>query len=103
MDVVDLLIDHPAAPEWFCFETFLPNLMSIFSYGKAKSTSRFNKILGSFALQVATEFNDAAVLRIGNEVEVIRHQHIGNELSRPLFIKFVELLKKGNAAGYLSC
>ena len=87
MGVIDLLIDHPATPQWLSFETLLPNLMSVTSYWKLESLGSLNNGLGCFAFQVATELDDFSIARIGNEVKVIGHQDVGDEFGGPLFLK----------------
>jgi hypothetical protein len=37
----------------------------------------------AFALEISTEFSDPTVTRVNNEMKVIWHQHIGDQLCRP--------------------
>ena len=70
MNVIDLLPNHPTAPQRHCLETFLPDLSAeSHAYRLASGENTFC----SKALESADEFLDATVARIADQVKVIGH------------------------------
>jgi Ca2+/Na+ antiporter len=77
MNVVDLLPDHPTAPQRNCFETLLPDLMTFLAFRKSEPSSALQNCLGSVPLQIASKLPYAAIAWIHDQMKVIRHQNIG--------------------------
>ena len=60
--------------------------MSFIRLFKNKASVSLNDCLSCNRLQVAGEFLDPAVTWIGNEVEMIGHQNISDQLAGPIAI-----------------
>ena len=76
--------------------------MSFLGFGKAKANGCLHHGFGSATLEIASKLYYAAIARIGDQVEVIRHQYIGNQLAGPVLIESLELSEKGLTACWLS-
>jgi hypothetical protein len=101
MDVIDLLLDHPSTPEWPGLKAFLPDLMTILRLREFEAAVYFHDLFGGLTLQVATEFLDATISGIGDEVKMIRHQDIRDQFSRPPLIQLFELFEKNSTTNFL--
>ncbi len=85
MNVIDLLPDHPGAPQRQRFEAVLPNLMC--KGGPSLKSLVFGYIDDSSCcntLQRACETCDIAITRIKYEMKMIRHKNIRNQLAWPV-------------------
>ncbi len=82
MNVIDLLPDHPSAPQRLSFETFLPNLMRRAVMGilnREKPPARnVNDIGGSDSFQLTDKFLNSSVFGIYYQMNVVRHEHISD-------------------------
>ena len=72
--------------------------MTFVCFGKSKATGCLHNGLGRSTLEIASKLFYAAVARVGDQVEVIWHQHIGNQLAGPVLIECLELDEKSPAA-----
>ena len=82
MNVIDLLPDHPRAPKRQSFEAVLPNLMyKAVSSLKSLVLSYVNDSSRRNTLQSTRESLDIAISRIQDQMKVIRHQNIRDQLS----------------------
>ena len=89
MDVVDLLPDHPQAPERKCLEAFLPHLVNRsirvrLLQQEASAASKLDDSSRRKTLQRTAKASDVSVTRIDYEVEVFWHDYIGNQLTGPI-------------------
>jgi len=73
MNVVDLLPDHPTAPQPNRFEALLPNLMAVSVRRKSNSSGRFDDRFGRKTLEPSDEFFNLAIARVTYQVKMIRH------------------------------
>jgi hypothetical protein len=78
MDVINLLPNHPMTPQRHRLETLLPDLAA--------------KAVRNKTFYCPYEFTDSPVARIADQVEVVRHQHIGDKFTWPFVILVIEFL-----------
>ena len=108
MNVIDLLPDHPRAPQRQSFKALLPNLMcKAIALLKSFVVSYVDDAFRRNTLQRARESCDISITRIQYEVKVIWHKNIRDQLTWPvkqeMRASFEEyftasiLLKDGNA------
>ena len=77
MDVVDLLPNHPCAPERYRFETLLPDMKRAFGILlEIDAVCCLDNVFGLETFELSGEFLDPSVFWINNQMSVIRHQHI---------------------------
>src|SRR5438445_230844 len=87
MNVVDLLPDHPLAPQRNRFEAFLPNLVTICMYPKSNLFAYPDNTPCREALERAYEFLDSTIARITYQMKMIRHQYVSDQLGGPLLVQ----------------
>src|SRR5438552_6288541 len=73
MNVIDLLPDHPAAPQRQGFEAFLPDLMTICIGVKSKSLADSDNAFSRKTLERTYELLNSAIAWITYQVKMVRH------------------------------
>ena len=88
MNIIDLLPDHPEAPQRHSFKTVLPNLIDrvfVRSFKlKAVIVGYLDNSCGYEALQCACKSLDITVSWIDYQVEMIRHDDKHDQLTGPV-------------------
>src|ERR1043166_6586635 len=72
MNVIDLLPDHPTAPQRQGLEAFLPHLMTICIRVKSKMLADSDNTLRRKTLERAYELLDPTIAWITNQVKMVR-------------------------------
>src|SRR5256885_3774939 len=73
MNVIDLLPDHPTAPQRERLKTFLPNLMTICVGVKSKLFAHSENAFGRKTLERTYELLNSTIAWITYQVKMVRH------------------------------